>query len=237
MGLSGILSLLKGLGRGAKEGGDFLKDYVSQRYIPNALRTTRTDEGLDFLEQVPSTLRAANKVSALKVMKQQELALKKGQDLIDAVQAGGITRGPAAKRAFDEIEETMKMLESQSKTLIKQADLIDDLDWAQNLMRQEYQKEKVVGSLKSLIPVVGAGMTGLWFGAKQQYENPDFHDPDLLDKLNPFRTQEPEEALEEMEEATQTKSRGTEVGENVANVLMDIISPIPRYTDRNNGRE
>ena len=210
---------------------------MSQRYIPNALRTTRTDEGLDFLEQVPSTLRAANKVSALKVMKQQELALKKGQDLIDAIKAGGITSGPAAKRAFDEIEETMKMLESQSKTLIKQADLIDDHDWAQNLMRQEYQKEKVVGSLKSLIPVVGAGMTGLWFGAKQQYENPDFHDPDLLDKLNPFRTQEPEEALEEMEEATQTKSRGTEVGENVANVLMDIISPIPRYTDRNNGRE
>ena len=210
---------------------------MSLRYIPNALRTTRTDEGLDFLEQVPSTLRAANKVSALKVMKQQELALKKGQDLIDAIKAGGITSGPAAKRAFDEIEETMKMLESQSKTLIKQADLIDDLDWAQNLMRQEYQKEKVVGSLKSLIPVVGAGMTGLWFGAKQQYENPDFHDPDLLDKLNPFRTQEPEEALEEMEEATQTKSRGTEVGENVANVLMDIISPIPRYTDRNNGRE
>ena len=71
-------------------------------------------------------------------------------------------------------------------------------------------------------------MTGLWFGAKQQYENPDFHDPDLLDKLNPFRTQEPEEALEEMEEATQTKSRGTEVGENAANLLMDIIWPFPR---------
>ena len=230
MGLGSLFKVLK-------EGGGFLKDYVSQRYIPNALRTTRTDEGLDFLKQVPSTLKAANEVSALKVMKQQELALKKGQDLIDAIKAGGITSGPAAKRAFDEIEETMKMLESQSKTLIKQADLIDDLDWAQNLMRQEYQKEKVVGSLKSLIPVVGAGMTGLWFGAKQQYENPDFHDPDLLDKLNPFRTQEPEEALEEMEEATQTKSRGTEVGENVANVLMDIISPIPRYTDRNNGRE
>ena len=229
----GLGSLFKAL----KEGGGFLKDIVSQRYIPNAMRTTRTDEGLDFLKQVPSTLKAANEVSALKVMKQQELALKKGQDLIDAIKAGGITSGPAAKRAFDEIEETMKMLESQSKTLIKQADLIDDLDWAQNLMRQEYQKEKVVGSLKSLIPVVGAGMTGLWFGAKQQYENPDFHDPDLLDKLNPFRTQEPEEALEEMEEATQTKSRGTEVGENVANVLMDIISPIPRYTDRNNGRE
>ena len=233
MGLSGILSLLKGLGRGAKEGGDFLKDYVSQRYIPNALRTTRTDEGLDFLEQVPSTLRAANKVSALKVMKQQELALKKGQDLIDAIKAGGITRGPAAKRAFDEIEETMKMLESQSKTLIKQADLIDDLDWAQNLMRQEYQKEKVVGSLKSLIPVVGAGATGLYWGGRLEDANPDYYKPET----DPFRTQEPEEALEEMEEATQTKSRGTEVGEKVANVLMDIISPFPRYTNINNGRE
>ena len=222
MGLSGILSLLKGLGRGAKEGGDFLKDYVSQRYIPNALRTTRTDEGLDFLEQVPSTLRAANKVSALKVMKQQELALKKGQDLIDAIKAGGITSGPAAKRAFDEIEETMKMLESQSKTLIKQADLIDDLDWAQNLMRQEYQKEKVVGLLKSLIPVLGAGATGMYWGGRKEDANPNFYDP----KTDPFRTQEPEEAVEEMEEVTQTKSDLW--GPDVANTLMDIISPIPR---------
>ena len=48
---------------------------------------------------------------------------------------------------------------------------------------------------------------------------------------------EPEAALQQMEEETQTKSRGTEVGENIANKLMDIISPIPRYTDINNGRE
>ncbi len=40
---------------------------------------------------------------------------------------------------------------------------------------------------------------------------------------------EPEDAVEVMEGATQTKSRGTEVGENIANTLMDIISPIPRY--------
>jgi len=38
-----------------------------------------------------------------------------------------------------------------------------------------------------------------------------------------------DEAIQEMEEATQTKSRGTEVGENIANILMDVISPIPRY--------
>jgi hypothetical protein len=42
-------------------------------------------------------------------------------------------------------------------------------------------------------------------------------------------TRSEDEAVEEMEEATQTKSRGTEVGENIANTLMDIISPIPRY--------
>ena len=36
------------------------------------------------------------------------------------------------------------------------------------------------------------------------------------------------EALQQMEEATQTKSRGTEVGENAANLLMDIIWPFPR---------
>ena len=215
MGLGSLFKVLK-------EGGGFLKDYVSQRYIPNALRTTRTDEGLDFLKQVPSTLKAANEVSALKVMKQQELALKKGQDLIDAVQAGGITRGPAAKRAFAEIDETLKMLESQSETLITQADLIDDLDWAQNLMRQEYQKEKVVGLLKSLIPVLGAGATGMYWGGRKEDANPNFYDP----KTDPFRTQEPEEAVEEMEEVTQTKSDLW--GPDVANTLMDIISPIPR---------
>ena len=221
MGLKGILSLLK-------EGGGFLKDYISERYVPNAMRTTRTDEGLDYLKEVPTTLGEGIKLSTLQVMKQQELALKKGQDLIDAIQAGGITRGPAAKRAFAEVEETLKMLESQSKTLKTQAGLVKDLDWAQNMMRQEYQKEKVVGLLKSLLPVLGAGAGGMYLGAKQQSENPEFFQPVFPD---------PDEAVEEMEEVTQTKSRGTEVGENIANKLMDIISPIPRYTDINNGRE
>ena len=215
----GLGSLFKAL----KEGGGFLKDIVSQRYIPNAMRTTRTDEGLDFLKQVPLTLSAGINASTLQVMKQQQLALKKGQDLIDAVQAGGITRGPAAKRAFAEIEETVKMLEKQSELLKKQAGLVDDLDFAQNLMRQEYQKEKIVGLLKSQIPIIGAGAAGMWFGAKQQSENPEFFEPIF-----------PEEAVEEMEEATQTAPTFRENfesgqwGEPVANILMDIISPIPR---------
>ena len=224
----GLGSLFKAL----KEGGGFLKDIVSQRYIPNAMRTTRTDEGLDFLKQVPLTLSAGINASTLQVMKQQQLALKKGQDLIDAIQAGGITRGPAAKKAFAEIEETVKMLEKQSELLKKQAGLVDDLDFAQNLMRQEYQKEKIVGLLKSQIPIIGAGAAGMWFGAKQQSENPEFFEPIF-----------PEEAVEEMEEATQTtptfrdKMEAGQWGEPVAKILMDIISPIPRYTDINNGRE
>lgn len=215
----GLGSLFKAL----KEGGGFLKDIVSQRYIPNAMRTTRTDEGLDFLKQVPLTLSAGINASTLQVMKQQQLALKKGQDLIDAIQAGGITRGPAAKKAFAEIEETVKMLEKQSELLKKQAGLVDDLDFAQNLMRQEYQKEKIVGLLKSQIPIIGAGAAGMWFGAKQQSENPEFFEPIF-----------PEEAVEEMEEATQTtptfrdKMEAGQWGEPVANLLMDIISPIPR---------
>ena len=223
----GLGSLFKAL----KEGGGFLKDIVSQRYIPNAMRTTRTDEGLDFLKQVPLTLSAGINASTLQVMKQQQLALKKGQDLIDAIQAGGITRGPAAKKAFAEIEETVKMLEKQSELLKKQAGLVDDLDFAQNLMRQEYQKEKIVGLLKSQIPIIGAGAAGMWFGAKQQSENPEFFEPIF-----------PEEAVEEMEEATQTaptfreKFESGQWGPDVANVLMDIISPIPRYTDKS-GRE
>ena len=224
MGLGSLFTALK-------EGGGFLKDIVSQRYIPNAMRTTRTDEGLDFLKQVPLTLSAGINASTLQVMKQQQLALKKGQDLIDAIQAGGITRGPAAKKAFAEIEETVKMLEKQSELLKKQAGLVDDLDFAQNLMRQEYQKEKIVGFLKSQIPIIGAGATGMYWGGRQEDANPNFYDP----KTDPFRTQEPEEAVEEMEEVTQTKSG--QWGPKVANILMDIISPIPRYTDINNGRE
>ena len=223
----GLGSLFKAL----KEGGGFLKDIVSQRYIPNAMRTTRTGEGLDFLKQVPLTLSAGINASTRQVMKQQQLALKKGQDLIDAIQAGGITRGPAAKKAFAEIEETVKMLEKQSELLKKQAGLVDDLDFAQNLMRQEYQKEKIVGFLKSQIPIIGAGATGMYWGGRQEDANPNFYDP----KTDPFRTQEPEEAVEEMEEVTQTKSG--QWGPKVANILMDIISPIPRYTDINNGRE
>ena len=72
----------------------------------------------------------------------------------------------------------------------------------------------------------------MWFGAKQQSENPEFFEPIF-----------PEEAVEEMEEATQTtptfrdKMEAGQWGEPVANILMDIISPIPRYTDINNGRE
>ena len=227
MGLKGILSLLGKAGKG-------VKDYISERYVPNAMRTTRTDEGLDFLKQVPSTLKEANKLSTLQVMKQRQLALRKGQDLIDAIQAGGITRGPAAKRAFAEVEEILKMLESQSKTLKTQAGLLDDLDWAQNMMRQEYQKEKVVGLLKSLLPVLGAGAGGMYLGAKQQSENPEFFQPVFPD---------PDEAVEEMEEVTQTgstfreKMESGQWGPDLANKLMDIISPIPRYTDINNGRE
>jgi len=46
-----------------------------------------------------------------------------------------------------------------------------------------------------------------------------------------------------MEEATQTtptfreKFESGQWGSDVANILMDVISPIPRYTDINNGRE
>ena len=43
----GLASLIKKL----KEGGSFLKDYVSERYVPNAMRKTRTDEGLEFFKK------------------------------------------------------------------------------------------------------------------------------------------------------------------------------------------
>ena len=55
-------------------------------------------------------------------------------------------------------------------------------------------------------------------------------------------TRSEDEAIEEMEEATQTvptlraKFESGDWGPDVANILMDIISPIPRYTDKS-GRE
>ena len=55
-------------------------------------------------------------------------------------------------------------------------------------------------------------------------------------------TRSEDEAIEEMEEATQTtptfrdKMESGQWGPDVANILMDIISPIPRYTDKS-GRE
>jgi len=97
----------------------------------------------------------------------------------------------------------LKMLENQSTAIGAKA-------LANKAARMNYDLEKKMSLIKGLIAGTGGAVGGMFL---ERALNGD----------------EPEDAVEVMEEATQTKSRGTEVGENIANTLMDIISPIPRY--------
>ena len=216
----GILSLLK-------EGGGFLKDYVKGRFVPAALQTTRTDEGLEYLAkhhklQQESLQHLRNQLEA-----RGKRLSREAQDIIDSISGPKSASGSIAKPGATQRE--MNKIFQQVRELDKEKNILDDilsrglegLD-ADGIAAFEYQREKVVGLLKALIPVVGAGATGMYWGGRLEDANPNFYDP----KIDMFRTQEPEDAIEEMEEATQTKSDLW--GPKVAEGLMDIISPIPR---------
>ena len=158
----GLGSLFKAL----KEGGGFLKDIVSQRYIPNAMRTTRTDEGLEYLAkhhklQQESLQHLRNQLEA-----RGKRLSREAQDIIDSVSgaksaSGSIAKPGATQRKFEKIAQQVRELD-------KEKNILDDilsrglegLD-ADGIAAFEYQREKVVGLLKALIPVIGAGATGM----------------------------------------------------------------------------
>ena len=216
----GILSLLKRLGKGAKE-----------TFTPIARQKTATDEYLDLHRKIPGM--EMSQLQKLKVLAEKESARLTEEigDLTNKLRvqttlanAGGHTAESAAKVSA-EVSEAYSKLELQKNNMFKmletlhnQSTAIGAKALANKAARMNYDLEKKMSLIKGLIAGTGGAAGGMF----------------LERALNGG---EPEAALQQMEEETQTKSRGTEVGENIANKLMDIISPIPRYTDINNGRE
>jgi hypothetical protein len=236
----GLGSLFKAL----KEGGGFLKDYVKRRYIPAAMQTTRTDEGLKYFKGQQKLQQESLEQLHKQLAERGKRLSREAQDIIDSISGPKSASGSIAKPGATQRE--MNKIAQQVNELQKEKNILDDiiargvegLD-ANGMMAFEYQRDKVGGLLKSLLAILGGGMAGLYWGARAEDASDLFYNPET----DPFRTQEPKEAVEEMEEVTQTtptfrdKMEAGQWGEPVANILMDIISPIPRYTDINNGRE
>ena len=212
MGLSGILSLLKGLGKGAKE-----------TLTPIARQKTATDEYLNLHRKMPGM--EMSQLEKLGVLAEKE-ADRLTEEIVDLTnklrvqtslaQAGGHSAGSAAKMSA-EVDKAFNKLQAQRENMLKMLNMLESQSTAigakalaNKAARMNYDLEKKMSLIKGLIAGTGGAVGGMFL---ERALNGD----------------EPEEAIEEMEEATQTKSRGTEVGENIANKLMDIISPIPRY--------
>jgi hypothetical protein len=212
MGLSGILSLLKGLGKGAKE-----------TLTPIARQKTATDEYLNLQRKLPGAeMGQLDKIGAI-AKKESDRLSGELTDLTHRIRvqttlmkAGGHSAESHAKmsvelkESIDKLLAQKKNLDELFKILMSQSEGIGAKVLANKSARMNYDLEKKMSLIKGLIAGTGGVAGGMFL---ERALNGD----------------EPEEAIEEMEEATQTKSRGTEVGENIANKLMDIISPIPRY--------
>ena len=211
----GLASLIKKL----KEGGSFLKDYVSERYVPNAMRKTRTDEGLEFFKKQDDIM---SKGVGTGTRQLDEIANKKiaeGQALIDQLQKMDprFANQGAAKKQFQRIASELEDLEKLQRTLNIQADLADNAMDARRIMEQAYRVEKMHSLFKGALVALGSGMGGMYFGAKQQKINPNFL-PDPME--------EPDEAVDKMMEKN--------FGQKAAGFLTDIISPIPTKEDAPN---
>ena len=107
---------------------------------------------------------------------------------------------------------------------------------ATQIMERANQVDKTAALLKSAIPILGAGGAGMYYGARSEDANPDFYRPET----DPFRdppSKQMGDAVGEALNADKAVQEMTEksFGEKTANVLMDILSPIPRY--KNDGRE
>ena len=150
-----------------------------------------------------------------------------GQKIIDDVQKMDprFANQESVRRAFNQVNKEVDELVALHRTLINQARLTDDMATAAQIMERANQVDKTAALLKSAIPILGAGGAGMYFGARSEDANPDFYKPET----DPFRDQ-PDEADEAVQDMTEKS-----FGEKTANVLMDILSPIPRY--KNDGRE
>ena len=209
---AGILSLLKGLGKGAKA-----------TLTPIARQKTATDAYLNLHRKMPGMEMSQLEKLGVLVEKEADRLTEEIVDLTNKLRvhtslskAGGHTAESAAK-VTAEVDKAFNKLEAQRETMLKMLNMLHDQSTAigakalaNKAARMNYDLEKKMSLIKGLIAGTGGAVGGMFL---ERALNGD----------------EPEDAVEVMEEATQTKSRGTEVGENIANTLMDIISPIPRY--------
>ena len=227
MGLTGILSLLKGLGKGAKSA-----------LTPIATHKTPIDEYL-HLQKGANVMDLKSLAKFSKVAeKESKRVIKEFDDLTNEMRtynaisnAGGHSAQSQAKKVAG-FKERIEILNQQKKnvgdmfeTIAKHAELNGAMDTMNMAAHESYRLEKAMGLTKGALVGAGAALAGVEAGKA-------FGDKTVGEI---FEEQEPEAAVEEMEEVTQTKSG--QWGPKVANILMDVISPIPRYTDINNGRE
>ena len=227
MGLSGILSLLKGLGKGAKSA-----------LTPIATHKTPIDEYLN-LQKGANVMDLKSLAKFSKVAeKESKRVIKEFDDLTNEMRTHnalintGIHTPQSNARKVAGFKERIEILNQQKKnvgdlfeTIAKHAELNDAVDIMNKAANESYRLEKAMGLTKGALVGAGAALAGVEAGKA-------FGDKTVGEI---FKEQEPEAAVEEMEEVTQTKSG--QWGPKVANILMDVISPIPRYTDINNGRE
>ena len=217
---AGILSLL---GKAGKDTWDF----VARRYLPAAIQTTRTDEGLKYFKGQQKLQQESLEQLHKQLAERGKRLSREAQDIIDSISGPKSASGSIAKPGATQRE--IKKITQQVNELQKEKNILDDIiargvEGLNNreIMAYEYQREKVGGLLKGLLAAVGATAGGILLGGKaaggQQYQQ--YTDPD--------------EAIEALEKEVQIgptfgqKLKSGDWGPDVANVLMDVISPIPR---------
>ena len=217
MGPKGILSLLQGLGRQLRYGYHLGKSKLGKEApIP--------EEGKKLLDELSAEFDTIEKRKAkLKTLPRRNIPDAEG------------FFGEVTTKAADELDNLI------AKGLIEPSQRKQMLEKTHNYILRKFntiplapvdvaQTEKLIKeALKFALTGGAVGAAGYYAGTRSE-----------------------EEAVEEMEEATQIgpvpgyfKNIGFDEdwkeegnwGKPVANLLMDIISPIPKYTNINNGRE
>ena len=220
MGLSGLASLVQMLRRGGKE----IKDYIGERYIPNAMRTTKTDEGIDFLKASDESMTRALGGTADELTNLTNRKIAQGQKIIDDLQGAdprvtSIGNPNATRQQFQKIEAELRDMERLAAHLKYAARTAETQQDARQIMDQAYKMEKFASLIKGALVTLGGGALGMYHGARSEDANPDFYNPEK----SPFRspTDEADDAVDEM--------MNKNFGEKTGSFLIDLISPLPRY--------
>mgnify|MGYP003636092965 CR=1 FL=1 len=225
-----ILEGIMAIPRVAKEIGAAGKDYVSQRYIPNAMRHTRTDEGIDFLKASDESMTRALGGTADELTNLTNRKIAQGQKIIDDMQAAdprvtSIGNPNATRQQFQKIEAELRDMERLAAHLKNAARTAETQEEARQIMDQAYKMEKFASLIKGALVSLGAGGLGMYHGARSEDANPDFYNPEKT----LFRSPTPRAA------PINTPDMGRGVGKNPAyNAVMEAVN---KMDNKVNGRE